>query len=165
VDVPSISPPATAPLQNPKERILSNYLIEPEDTPQGKAMAALGEALQYPVDPHGRVYDVRYLAPVLAYHLARAGIGPVEGQAVIKPRKLPPSPGVYEDAIEWVHVSAPDGIEDELVGATLDDLNRLSPAARAEFVRRAGGNPGVVAQPDLDARTPWHVQTNIQFDD
>lgn len=144
---------------------MSDYLIEPEETPHGKAAIAISRALQYPVDDRGRVYDVRFLAPVLSYHLARAGIGPVDGLAVIKPRKLPPSPGVYEDAVEWVHISAPDGIEEELAGVTLDDLDQLSPAARAEFVRRAGGDPGRVEQPDLDAQTPWHVQTNIEFND
>lgn len=143
---------------------MAGYLIEPGETPQEAAARAIATALQYPLDPHGRAYDVRYLVPVLSYHLARAGIGPVDGQAVIKPRKLPPTPGCFEDAVEWVHVSAPDGIEDELVGVTLDDVGRLSPAARAEFVRRAGGNPAVVAQPDLDAHAPWHVQTSIQFD-
>lgn len=132
-------------------------------------MYAIADALQYPVDHRGRRYDVRYLIPVLSYHLARAGCVVDPQRAVIKPRRLPPTPGVVEDAIEWVPVDAPDSIEDELAGATLDDLDRLSPAARAELIRRLGGDGTKVTanqdDSDLDARTPWHVETRIHFDE
>ncbi len=132
------------------------------------ATREITELLHYPVDHRGRVYDVRFLAPWIGFHLARAGMRWHPELAVIKKRRLPPAPGVVEDAVEWVHPDAPDSIEDELAGATLDDLGRLSAAARAELVRRLGANPDVVAvaaAENLDGRTPWHVETSIQFDD
>ncbi|ASR86760.1 minor tail protein [Mycobacterium phage Findley] len=140
-----------------------------EMSPRAQAMHDIADALQYPVDNMGRRYDVRYLIPVLAFHLARAGCIVDPELALIKPRRLPPSPGVIEDAVEWVDVNAEDSIDDELAGATLDDLDRLSPAARAELIRRLGGDGTKVAEAEADAplddRTPWHVETSIQFDD
>ncbi|AAD17588.1 hypothetical protein TM4_20 [Mycobacterium phage TM4] len=140
-----------------------------EMAPHAQAMHDIADALQYPADNMGRRYDVRYLIPVLAFHLARAGCVIDPERALIKPRRLPPSPGVVEDAIEWVDVNAPNTIDDELAGATLDDLDRLSPAARAELVRRLGGDGAKVAEAEadtpLDERTPWRVETSIQFDD
>ena len=128
------------------------------------AMYDIAEALHYPVDSQGRVYDVRYMLPVLSYHLARAGCRVDPQRAIVKPRRLPPTPGVVEDAVEWVPVGAPDSVYDELAGATVDDLDRLSPAARAEVIRRLGGEAPPV-EPELDERAGWHVQTHIHFDD
>ncbi|QNJ58246.1 hypothetical protein SEA_ELLIE_21 [Mycobacterium phage Ellie] len=132
------------------------------------AMYDIAEALQYPIDSQGRRYDVRFLLPVIAFHLARAGCVVDPARAVIKKRRMPLTPGVVEDAVEWVPIDAEDTIEDELHGATLDDLPHLSAAARAEFIRRATGAPVVAAEDqdvDLDARTPWHTETSIVFDD
>jgi hypothetical protein len=130
------------------------------------AMNDVAELLIYPVDHHGRVYDVRFLIPQLSFHLARAGVRWHPELAVIKKRRLPPTPGVLEDAVEWVRPDAPDSIDDELAGATVDDLGRLSTAARAELIRRLGGNPDPVADStSLDERTPWRVETSIHFDD
>lgn len=130
------------------------------------AMNDIAELLTYPVDHHGRVYDVRFLIPQLSFHLARAGVRWHPELAVIKKRRLPPTPGVIEDAVEWVHPNAPDSIDDELAGATVDDLGRLSAAARAELIRRLGGDPQpAAADINLDERTPWHVETSIQFDE
>ena len=125
----------------------------------------IADALRYPVDTHGRIYDVRFLMPVLAYHLARTGCVIDPERALIKPRKLPPAPGVIEDAIEWVPMSAPDTVEDELTGVTLDDIDRLSPTARAALIRRLGGQaPDFGQNIDPDAQTPWHVETSIHLD-
>lgn len=138
------------------------------DNPLSNAMYDIADALRYPVDPKGRVYDVSFLAPILAYHLARAGCVIDPDKAVIKPRRLPPAPGIIDGAIEWVGVHEPDRVDDELAGATIDDIDRLSPAARAELIRRLGGDPATVPQPepdDLDIRSPWHVETSIRFDD
>lgn len=130
------------------------------------AMNEIAELLTYPVDHHGRVYDVRFLIPQLSFHLARAGVRWHPELAVIKKRRLPPTPGVIEDAVEWVHPDALDSIDDELAGATIDDLHRLSAAARAELIRRLGGDPQpAAADITLDERTPWRVETHIQFDD
>ncbi|APD18192.1 minor tail protein [Mycobacterium phage Hammy] len=155
--------PALPPLPEVPEHV-------PGADPMADAMYDIAEALHYPVDSRGRRYDVRYMLPVIAFHLARAGCVVDPARAVIKQRRMPPTPGVVEDAVEWVHVDEPDTIEDELAGATLDDLPRLSAAARAEFIRRATGEPPaepVVDDQDvnLDARTPWHVETSIVFDD
>lgn len=143
----------------------------PEGDSMQATMYAIADLLRYPVDSRGRVYDVSFLMPILAFHLARAGCVIDPERALIKARLLPPAPGVIDGAVEWVSVDAPDGIEDELVGATLDDVDRLSPAARAELMRRLGGDPATVPgyDPDdatrLDDRAPWHVETSIQFDD
>lgn len=131
------------------------------------AMRDIAELLHYPVDHRGRVYDCRFLTPAASFHLARAGVRVHPELAVIKKRRLPPTPGVFEDAVEWVSPDAPDSIEDELDGATMDDIATLSAAARAELIRRLGGNPeSVVAEdPNLDARAAWHVETTIKFDE
>lgn len=138
--------------------------------PQGDSLEAamydIADALQYPVDQRGRVYDVRFMLPTLAYHLARAGFYLDPDRAIIKARRLPPTPGVVEDAVEWVSINAPDSIDDELCGATLDDVAKLSPAARAELIRRLGGeHPETVNADQLDDRAPWRVETRIHFDD
>jgi hypothetical protein len=143
----------------------------PEGDSLQATMYAIADVLRYPQDSKGRVYDVTFLMPILAFHLARAGCVIDRDRALIKARLLPPAPGVIEGAVEWVSVHAPDGIEDELDGATLDDLDRLSPAARAELMRRLGGDPATVpgynpdVVPQLDDRAPWHVETSIHFDD
>ena len=129
------------------------------------AVYDITDALQYPVDHRGRVYDVRFMLPALAYHLARAGCVIDPNRAVIKARRLPPTPGVIEDAVEWVALDAPDSIHDELAGATLDDLDSLTPAARAELMRRLGAENAEALNDDLDARTTWRVETRIHFDD
>ena len=129
------------------------------------AVYDIADALLYPVDHRGRVYDVRFMLPALAYHLARAGCVIDPSRAVIKARRLPPTPGVIEDAVEWVALDAPDSIDDELAGATLDDLDSLTPAARAELMRRLGAENAEALNTDLDARTTWRVETRIHFDD
>lgn len=131
-------------------------------TPIQQALYDIADAMEYPIDNSGYRYDFRWLIPALSYHLARAGIGRIDGQAVIKKRHLP---GGY---IDWVPVNAPDTLEDELAGATLDDLPNLSAAAQAEFRRRADpGRADEVHDPDadLDAKVPWRVQPCIRFED
>lgn len=135
-------------------------IVELDDkTPIQQALWDIADAMECPIDNHGRHYDFRWLIPALSFHLARAGIGKIDGQAIIKKRRLP---GGY---VDWVPVDAPDTIEDELAGATLDDLPNLSPAAQAEFRRRA--NPDTQYEPpaDLDAQVPWRVEPCIRFDD
>lgn len=150
---------------------------ERQHDPLSDAMYAIADALQYPQDSRGRTYDVSYLIPILSFHLARAG-GVIDPErAIIRKQAVPPPPELVGtamaanwDAVRWVHPDEPQSVEDELRGATLDDLPSLSAAARAEFLRRAGGDPGPDApQPindaDLDARAPWHVETAIHFDE
>lgn len=128
-----------------------------------QAVYDFADALDYPVDNGGRRYDIRFLKHLLCYHLPRVG-GRIHPElAVIKKRRLPPSPGVWDDACEWVPLSAPDSIDDELAGASMHDLSKLSRAARAEAIRRLGGD-GAPVNPDPNAQ-PWHVQTHISFDD
>lgn len=152
------SPPVTFP-----------KLPELPERPQGDSMQAaaydIADALQYPVDHRGRVYDVRFMLPALCYHLARAGCVIDPSRAVIKARRLPPTPGVIEDAIEWVALDAPNSIDDELSGATMDDIDTLSPAARAALMRRLGGENAEALNSNLDERAPWRVETRIHFDD
>lgn len=139
----------------------------PEGNTLEAAMYDIADALQYPVDHRGRVYDIRFMLPAIAFHLARAGAVIDPTRAVIKARRLPPTPGVIEDAVEWVGLDAAPSIDDELAGATINDIDRLSPAARAELIRRLGGDGTTITaqQSDLDQRAPWHVETRIHFDD
>lgn len=133
--------------------------------PLSDAMYELAEALRYPVDSRGRVYDVKFMLPVLAFHLARAGAVIDPARAAIKARRLPPTPGVVEDAVEWVGVNEPDSVDDELADATIADVDKLSPTARAALLRRLGVAATDDETTDLDGRTPWHVETTIHFDD
>jgi len=126
------------------------------------AMYDLADALHYPVDSQGRVFDVKFMLPVLAYHLARCGAVIDPARALIKQRRLPPAPGVFEDAVEWVSVDAPDSIDDELAGVTIDDVESLSAAAKAELLRRLGAKEPESTNPDA---TTWHVETSIHFDE
>lgn len=139
--------------------------MPPSDHPITQAINDIADALRYPTDHRGRVYDVRFLIPALAYHLALAGAVIDPARAVRKARRIPPGPGIIDDAVEWVGVDEPDTVADELDGATIDDVDRLSPHARAELIRRLGGNPPPVADGDLDDRVPWRVQTSITLDD
>lgn len=125
--------------------------------PIQQALMDIGEALEYPVDRHGNHYDFRYLIPVLAWHLARAGFGKIEGQAVIKRRVLP------NEMVEWVDIDAPDELPDPLANMTLADLANATPAEREAAARRLQGAPE--PPEDLDAVIPWTVRTNIQVDE
>lgn len=74
----------------------------PEAHPIDKAMWAIADALNCPVSPDGTIYDLRFVnIPVIARHLARAGIGPVAGQAVIRASD---APGGYR---QWIDVDGP----------------------------------------------------------
>jgi len=145
-------------------------LKPPAEGELAAAMYDIADALRSPVDHRGRRYDVKFLVPILSFHLARAGFRKVEGKAVIKPRRVPPPPeyentkwGEGWDAIEWVPIDAEPSIEDELATATLADLDRLSPAARDEVLRRLGAKRDA-PQPAYD-NVPWRVEPSIHFDD
>ena len=146
------------------ERLPPPPVIPPR--PQNAAVDAMydiADALRYPTDSKGRVYDVRFLIPVLSFHLARCGAVIDPSRATIKARKLPPAAGVVEDAIEWVSPNAPDSIDDELTGMTIADVDKLSPAARAELLRRLGGEPPPTQ--DEPGEPLWHVETSIRFEE
>lgn len=134
-------------------------IVEIEDkSPLQQAMCDIADAMEYPIDANGYHYDLRWLIPMLSFHLARAGIGRIDGQAVVKKRRLP---GGY---IDWVGLGEADTVEDELAGATLADLPNLSSAAQAEFRRRAEGRGAEPPPADMDAAVPWQVQPTIRFD-
>ena len=108
------------------------------------AMKFLTDALAYVPNPMGDVVFISDdLRVQIAWHLARAGAGPVPGQAIIKRRALPDRPGQFAGAIEWVHMDAPD----------FDIEQTESLSAYGEL--------------DVDAMNrslPWHVKTKIQGD-
>lgn len=124
----------------------------PHAHPLDKAMWAIADALMNPVSPDGTIYDLRYVnIPVLARHLARAGIGPVAGQAVIRPVD---APGGYR---QWVDIDAPDPESSaDLESTPLSELDPNDPRVQELVAARFG-----------DHRPPdgWRVRPSIKLDE
>jgi hypothetical protein len=134
------------------------YDIPPDLQPVQEAVYLIDQMLDNPVDKHGHHYDLRWLKPLLAWHLARCGLGLVEGQAVVKRREYP------NGYVEWVPIDAPDLPPDPLDGLSLADLAQLPAEQRDAAIRRLqAGDSGPVADPD--DRIPWKVRTNIRIDE
>ena len=115
---------------------------------------AIADALINPVSPDGTVYDLRFInIPVVAQHLARAGIGPVAGQAVIR---AVDAPGGYR---QWVAVDAPDPAPVDLESTPLAELDPNDPRVRELIAARFGAatNP-----PPPDG---WRVRPSIKLDE
>lgn len=126
----------------------------PHAHPLDKAMWAIADALINPVSPDGTIYDLRYVnIPVLARHLARAGIGPVAGQAVIRPHD---APGGYR---QWIDIDAPDPEPVDLDNTPLSELDPDDPRVQELIAARfgAGSNP-----PPPDG---WRVRPSIKLDE
>lgn len=126
----------------------------PHAHPVDKAAWAIADALINPVSPDGAIYDLRFInIPVVAYHLARAGIGVVPGQAVIRPVE---APGGYR---QWVDVDAPDPEPVDLDSKPLSELDPNDPRVRELIAARfgAGSNP-----PPPDG---WRVRPSIKLDE
>ncbi|AGK86378.1 hypothetical protein Clark_0020 [Mycobacterium phage Clark] len=135
-----------------------NYDIPPDLQPAQEAIYLIDQMLDNPIDMHGNHYDLRYLKPVLAYHLARCGLGLVEDQAVVKRREYP------NGFVEWVALDAPDLPADPLDRLSLADIAKLPAEQRDAAIRRLqAGEDGPVDDPD--DRIPWKVRTNIQIDE
>ena len=117
--------------------------------------------LRYPVSKDGSVMDLTYYAPLIAWHLARAGWRCDQSKRKIKPRKII-AKGVSEGAIEWVLTDAPDDPLANLNNMTMAEVNALPPVWHAEAVRRMGG-PEL---PDLPDRPEgWHPAVNMTIVD
>lgn len=95
---------------------------------------AIADPLDCSVSPEGTIYDLRFVnIPVIARHLARAGLGPVAGQAVIPPVD---APGGYR---QWVDIDAPDPTPVDVDNTPLSDLDPDDPRVRALLAERFGG--------------------------
>lgn len=139
---------------------LSNTKRKARQRAAARAILDIGEALEWPQDPHGRPIMTEAIRAQLAYHLARAGCVIDPEAALIKKRRIPLGPGIIAGACEWVDIDDPDTIQDELDGADVANLHTLSPTARGELIRRAGG--GVMPlQGDLDSAVPWKVTPTV----
>lgn len=132
------------------------YEIPPDLLPAQETVHLIDQMLDNPVDMHGNHYDLRYLKTLLAFHLARCGLGLVEGQAVVKRREYP------NGYVEWVALDAPDLAPNPMDGMTLADLQQLPPEQRDAAIRRLQAGADVV---DADDQIPWKVRTNIQIDE
>lgn len=114
----------------------------------------------YPVSKNGDVMDATYYVALVGYHMVRCGWRR-SGLPVIKKRKVL-GPGVIEDAVEWVPLNAPDDPLANLENMSVRELAELSPAVRAEAIRRLGG----AYDHDLpEPETAWKVTPNITITD
>jgi hypothetical protein len=126
----------------------------PDASAVDRAAWAIADALINPVSPDGTVYDLRFInIPVVAQHLARAGIGPVAGQAVIR---AVDAPGGYR---QWVDVDAADPAPVDLDSTPLSELDPNDPRVRELIAARFGTatNP-----PPPDG---WRVRPSIKLDE
>lgn len=118
----------------------------PDAHPLDQAMWAIADALRNPVSPDGTIYDLRFVnIPVIARHLARAGIGPVAGQAVIRGVE---APGGYR---QWIDVDAPDP----------QPVDPDDPRVREAVARRFGNNDVTPPAPPQG----WRVRPSIKLDE
>ncbi len=110
----------------------------------GEAMRSIFEALRFARGPRGELmFLTDDMCMSLAWHLARAGVPPVDvDRRVIKPRAVPNRPGQFAGVTDWVPWDAPEPDPDD-------------PDA-PELVTATG------PLPDLDAALPWHVRTKIE---
>lgn len=110
----------------------------------GAAMHSIYDALRYMRGPRGDLIYVGEKAMEMAWHLARAGIPPMDPErAVIKAVPVPDRPGQFAGMIDWWPV-------DKQVPPELAPLQPVSACG-----------PDV----DLDALDdllPWHVKTHIE---
>lgn len=125
----------------------------PDAHPLDKAMWAIADALINPVSPDGTIYDLRFVnIPVIARHLARAGIGPVAGQAVIRPHD---APGGYR---QWVDADAPDPGPIDINHTPISELDPNDPRVQDALAKRFGGD---FKQPPPPAG--WRVRPSIKL--
>lgn len=126
----------------------------PDAHPLDKAMWAIADALTCPVSPEGTIYDLRFVnIPMIARHLARAGMGPVAGQAVIRPVD---APGGYR---QWIDIDAPDPAPVDLDNAAVSELDPDDPRVRALLAERFGGTD-FAPPPPPDG---WQVRPSIKL--
>ena len=143
---------------SPTGRLVLPHIPEPgpHGHPLDKAMWAIADALRNPVSPDGTIYDLRFVnIPVLARHLARAGIGPVADQAVIRPVD---APGGYR---QWVAVDAPDPGPVDLDNTPLSELDPNDPRVRELVAQRFGGETAAPPKPP----DGWRVRPSIKLDE
>lgn len=128
---------------------------------QHQAFAICIKDLRYPVTKEGDVADVSYIAALVAYHLVRCGWRPDPAKRVIKARKVV-GRGVATGAVEWVGMDEPDDPLAGLENMTMKELAALTPAARAEAIRRLGGDtPNDLPMPEPS----WQLKPNIRITD
>lgn len=110
-----------------------------DQRPYLESMAAIMEALQYPVAKDGSVLGIsdalNWMKPTLAYHLARCGIGPVNPPLIKKQRVDAP---MIEDACKWVGINAPDDPLADVENMTMAQINSLPEDLAVAAKRRLG---------------------------
>lgn len=142
---------------SPDGRLVLPPIPEPDPGDRVAVAAwAIADALINPVSPDGTRYDLRFInIPVVAWHLARAGIGPVAGQAVIRPVD---APGGYR---QWVDVDATDPGPIDLVNTPLSELDPNDPRVRELIAQRFGGQTAAPPPPP----DGWRIRPSIKLDE
>lgn len=142
---------------SPDGRLVLPHIPAPgPDAPAvDRAAWAIADALINPVSPDGTIYDLRFInIPVVAQHLARAGFGPVAGQAVIR---AVDAPGGYR---QWVDVTATDPTPVDVRNTPISQLDMSDPRVREAVAQEAGVGSAPVPPPD-----GWRVRPSIKLDE
>lgn len=137
---------------------VAGFDVPPELEPRQELVYLIDQMLDNPIDRHGHHYDLRYLKPLLAWHLARCWPERYGGEPKVKRRQYP------NGYVEWVPLDAPDEPDDPLAGLTMDELLKLPPEQRDLAMRRLQGGEHAPVE-NMDDLIPWKVRTNIVFDE
>ena len=128
------------------------------DRERNEAMLKLLLDLTYPESKDGARVDLTAFKAIIAYHLVRCGWRMDPDKRMIKARKVN-ARGVYEDAVDWVPINAPDDPLANLANMTMAEIEALPPGLKAEAMQRVSG----AVLPDLPENPGWHVETSIRI--
>lgn len=128
-----------------------------------QAYAEFIEDCTYPTGRNGERMHSEYFVLLVAYHMVRCGWRR-SAEPVIKSRRVD-APGVYEDAIEWVPMDAPDDPLEGVETMTFAEISALPEYLRRKAIRRLNGNKDTDDDLPPMGEPAWQVTPNISFSD